>query len=184
MGFNCVGQQMAKTSEGFYVGKWCLIWKDRWLLCGEQIGGMVGGTVIRRCLHGSCGDVNGAAKSNEQDGQQSWMGDGFWRQTDRACCELEMGERSVPMASDIFSLISFEKWGCFSWSGEECILGEMKSSAWDDKQVRRSEQELGAGITNWLHNDTENQVTQKGITQTGSSREGPTPKWATPGDNA
>lgn len=72
MHFSCVGQQMAETSEGFYVGKWRLIGKDHWMLCGEQIGGMVGGRVIRGHLHGSCGDGDGTEKSNEQeDGQKS-----------------------------------------------------------------------------------------------------------------
>lgn len=101
MGFNCVGPQMAKTSEGFYVGKWCLIWKDHWRLCGEQIGGMVGGKVIRTCLLGSYGDGNGLGKSNEQDGQKSGMWDRFWRQTDRQglLWARNEGEKKAPIAA-------------------------------------------------------------------------------------
>lgn len=43
------------------------------MLCGEQMGGLVGGQVIRRRVHGSYGDGNGIETADELDGRKSQM---------------------------------------------------------------------------------------------------------------
>lgn len=127
--------------------------KDHRRLCRRQIGGMVGGKVIRMCLRGSYGESNGLEKSNEQDGWKNRMWDRFLKigrqQTDRQdLLRARNKEEKSTYASGHFSgfvlrsEVTFTDQEKAEWKWN-ALWGKMKNAVWGDMQVRSSDWKLG-----------------------------------------